>query len=166
MGTKGTADRRDADSARIRPALATSRPTEPRLLLSGRLRQQTAVLHRQTEELLGLPGAIRTRHDYAIWLGRFLGLYEPVEQILAGFPEWNTFGIARPSLTVSPNAVMVGGGRPSTPFSRPALHAVDSAPPAFAGACFGTMTMSGQCQGADDSVMSRRPLCAAPADPQ
>jgi heme oxygenase len=66
-------------------------------LLSASLRARTAALHRRTEVLLGLPTAIRTRHDYTIWLGRFLGLYEPLEQSLAGFPEWEALGIVLPA---------------------------------------------------------------------
>jgi heme oxygenase len=72
-------------------------PADGSLLLSALLRARTNLLHRQTEQLLGLPGAIRTRDDYAMWLGRFLGLYEPLECLLTGFPEWETRGIVLPS---------------------------------------------------------------------
>lgn len=65
-------------------------------LLSSRLRAGTAALHRQTEVLLDLPGAIRTRNDYTAWLGRFLGLYEPLEGSLAAFGDWETAGIVPP----------------------------------------------------------------------
>jgi heme oxygenase len=61
--------------------------------LSARLRARTAPLHGQSERLLGLPGAITGRADYAAWLGRFLGLYEPLEQRLTGFTEWPALGI-------------------------------------------------------------------------
>jgi heme oxygenase len=69
---------------------------EPRLLepLSLRLRRQTAPLHREAEALLGIPGAIRTRHDYLVWLGRFFGLYEPLEISLVAFPEWEALSLA------------------------------------------------------------------------
>ena len=62
--------------------------------LSAQLRAETAPLHRQVEALLGLPGVIRTTHDYRMWLGRFLGLYEPLEHLLARFPEWDDISLA------------------------------------------------------------------------
>jgi heme oxygenase len=46
--------------------------------LSGQLRKRTAPLHGQIEALLRFPGAIRTCADYQDWLGRFLGLYDPL----------------------------------------------------------------------------------------
>jgi heme oxygenase (biliverdin-IX-beta and delta-forming) len=67
--------------------------------LSAQLRSQTARQHAQLESLLGLPGCIRTRDDYVLWLGRFLGVYEPLECSLAGFPEWEAFGFAPPPRT-------------------------------------------------------------------
>jgi heme oxygenase len=75
----------------------TSRPAAPVPSLSDELRARTVPLHGQIEILSGLPGAIRTRDDYLAWLGRFLGLYEPLEHILATFPEWPAFGLALPS---------------------------------------------------------------------
>jgi heme oxygenase len=65
--------------------------------LSDDLRAQTAAQHRRIESLLGLPGAIRTRDHYILWLDRFLGLYEPLERALVEFPEWETLGLALPS---------------------------------------------------------------------
>ena len=65
--------------------------------LSAQLRARTAILHGQIEALLGLPGAIRNRDDYVIWLGRFLGLYAPLERQLAAFPEWGPLRLALPS---------------------------------------------------------------------
>jgi heme oxygenase (biliverdin-IX-beta and delta-forming) len=62
--------------------------------LSTRLRRQTAPLHREAEVLLGLPDAIRTSHDYRVWLGRFFGLYEPLELSLVAFPEWEALSLA------------------------------------------------------------------------
>jgi heme oxygenase len=64
--------------------------------LSARLRAETATLHRDTEALLGLPGSIQTRNGYIAWLGRFLGLYEPLERSLATFGEWDAVNIAPP----------------------------------------------------------------------
>jgi heme oxygenase len=58
---------------------------------------RTAALHEQTEIRLGLPGAIRTPDDYQNWLCRFLGLYEPLEQSLAGFGQWGDNGFTLPS---------------------------------------------------------------------
>jgi heme oxygenase (biliverdin-IX-beta and delta-forming) len=44
--------------------------------------------------LLGLPSAIRSRDDYIAWLGRFLGLYEPLENRLAEFSQWGSVGLS------------------------------------------------------------------------
>lgn len=63
-------------------------PVTQTVLLSAELRAQTAPLHEQIENLLGLPGAIRTADGYAAWLARFLGLYEPLERTLASFSDW------------------------------------------------------------------------------
>jgi heme oxygenase (biliverdin-IX-beta and delta-forming) len=65
-------------------------------VLSAHLRTETASLHRQIELLLGLPGAIRSRDDYVLWLGRYLGIYEPLERLLAAFSDWDALGIPRP----------------------------------------------------------------------
>lgn len=61
--------------------------------LSGQLRERTAPLHREIEAALGLPGAIRTHGDYQDWLGRFLGLYDPLERSLRTFSEWRSLGL-------------------------------------------------------------------------
>jgi heme oxygenase (biliverdin-IX-beta and delta-forming) len=61
--------------------------------LSAELRARTAPLHARAERLLGLPGAIRSPHDYLPWLQRFLGLYEPLERSLAAFSEWDSIGL-------------------------------------------------------------------------
>jgi heme oxygenase len=66
---------------------------ESPLPLSALLRERTAPLHHEIEALLQLPGAIRTRADYLDWLGRFLGLYDPLERSLATFSEWNSLGL-------------------------------------------------------------------------
>ena len=66
-------------------------------LLSAQLRAQTAPLHAQIEALLGLPGSIRSRDEYCLWLGRFLGFYEPLERLLVAFPGWEAFGFALPA---------------------------------------------------------------------
>jgi heme oxygenase len=50
-------------------------------------------LHRQIEAVLRLPGAIQSRDDYQAWLGRYLGFYEPLEDSLAAFPEWEGLGL-------------------------------------------------------------------------
>jgi heme oxygenase len=65
--------------------------------LSHQLRVRTAGLHEQIEIRLGLPNAIRTLDDYQAWLCRFLGLYAPLEQSLAGFGEWGDNGFTLPS---------------------------------------------------------------------
>jgi heme oxygenase len=65
--------------------------------MSDQLRLGTTRLHKQAEELLALPGAIRDRHDYGSWLARFYGLYEPLEHGLTAFSEWGTFGIPLPT---------------------------------------------------------------------
>ena len=62
--------------------------------LSGQLRERTAPLHGQIERLLQLPGAIRTCADYKDWLGRFLGLYDPLECSLATFSGWDSLGLS------------------------------------------------------------------------
>ena len=62
--------------------------------LSGQLRERTAPLHGQIEALLRLPGAIRTCPDYKDWLGRFLGLYDPLECSLATFSGWDSLGLS------------------------------------------------------------------------
>lgn len=58
--------------------------------LSAALRTSTAPVHLKTERLLGLPGAIRTRSDYVLWLQRFLGFYAPLRA-----PPWVLYGVAR-----------------------------------------------------------------------
>jgi heme oxygenase len=83
------------------PAFVTRPSTEEQLSLSVQLRARTTLLHRQTDELLGLPGVIRTRNDYGRWLSRFLGLYEPLERSMAGFAEWRTFESPPPPVSHS-----------------------------------------------------------------
>jgi len=61
--------------------------------LSAQLRTQTAPLHREVEIKLGLPGAIGNRDEYLVWLARFFGLYEPLENSLADFCYWNDLGL-------------------------------------------------------------------------
>jgi heme oxygenase len=73
------------------------RSADSLLPLSAQLRERTAPLHGQIESLLRLPGAIRTRADYRDWLGRFLGLYDPLERLLATFPEWASLGLSMSS---------------------------------------------------------------------
>ena len=79
------------------PAGGSLRSGVPAATLSAVLRTRTAGLHEQTEILLGLPGAIRTLADYRDWLGRFLGLYDPLEKSLASFSEWGDHGFTLPS---------------------------------------------------------------------
>jgi heme oxygenase len=55
---------------------------------------RTGTLHAESEALLRLPSAILNRRDYGRWLGRFLGLYDPLERILAGFSEWAEIDMA------------------------------------------------------------------------
>jgi heme oxygenase len=71
------------------------------------LRDQTAPLHALTESLLGLPRAIRTTDDYIAWLGRFLGIYQPLEHRMAEFSEWREAGIS-PS-GISPSGIFPSG---------------------------------------------------------
>jgi heme oxygenase len=73
------------------PAFVTRPSMDEQSSLSAQLRARTTLLHRQTDQLLGLPGVIRTRNDYGRWLSRFLGLYDPLERSMAGFVEWRTF---------------------------------------------------------------------------
>jgi hypothetical protein len=65
--------------------------------LSALLRKKTAPLHKQIEALLRLRGGISTRADYREWLGRFLGLYDPLECALATFSGWDSLGLSMPS---------------------------------------------------------------------
>ncbi len=62
--------------------------------LSAELRARTAAPHRRLESALGLPHSIVSTGDYADWLGRFLGLYEPLEGALGCFRDWPSFGPA------------------------------------------------------------------------
>lgn len=65
------------------------------VLLSAELRARTATAHQRLENALGLPYSILSAGDYADWLGRFLGLYEPLEGALASFRDWPSFTAAR-----------------------------------------------------------------------
>lgn len=81
--------------------LRTPEPSLAVASLAVELRARTALLHGQVENVLGLPGAICTRADYASWLARFLGLYEPIERSLATFPRWKESGFELPSRSQS-----------------------------------------------------------------
>lgn len=70
------------------------RSADSSLSLSAQLRESTAPLHRQIETLLRLPDTIRSRADYQDWLGRFLGLYDPLEKSLAAFSQWDSLGFS------------------------------------------------------------------------
>ncbi len=89
------------------------------------LRAQTAPLHDQIEALLGLPAAICTRDDYVLWLARFLGLYEPLERALAGFPRWDTLGFASPlprhSAWLAADLVALGADPAGVPRAPPGM---------------------------------------------
>ena len=78
------------------PARSASKVMKNALALSSQLRTGTAALHRQIELRLRLPSAIICREDYVLWLGRYLGIYEPLEHRLAAFPDWDALGMARP----------------------------------------------------------------------
>ena len=82
-----------AESGDRHPAIAGS----PGLTLTARLRVATAPVHGLIEARLGLPAAVRTLEDYAILLGRFAGIYRPLEQLLAEFPDWSDTGVALPA---------------------------------------------------------------------
>ena len=69
------------------------RSADTPLSLSAQLREHTAPLHREIETLLRLPGAICSRADYQDWLGRFLGLYDPLQRALVTFSEWESLGL-------------------------------------------------------------------------
>jgi heme oxygenase (biliverdin-IX-beta and delta-forming) len=73
----------------VAPRLICSEP-----MLSLKLRTGTATLHAQIEAMFGMPDAIRNRNEYADWLGRFLGLYEPLERSLANFSDWDELNLA------------------------------------------------------------------------
>ena len=66
---------------------------DPDGILSTRLRVGTAPLHAQIEALLGLPGTVRGRQDYCRLLGRFFGLYEPLERSFQRFGEWQDLAL-------------------------------------------------------------------------
>jgi heme oxygenase len=61
--------------------------------LSASLRAQTAPLHAEVELLLGLPDVVQGKDDYGRLLGRFFGLYEPLERSFHLFDEWRCFGV-------------------------------------------------------------------------
>ena len=73
-----------------------SPPNAAATSLSAQLRARTACLQQQAEIVLGLPGAIRTQHDYRACLGRFLALYAPLERSLATFDEWDSHNVQLP----------------------------------------------------------------------
>ena len=67
------------------------------------MRYATAEVRREIEQDLTLPDSIQTIADYCKWLGRFFGIYLPLEEVLRGFDEWtawkidlNALGQARP----------------------------------------------------------------------
>ena len=97
----------------------TSTPT-----LSALLREKTAPLHEEIETLLGLPGAIRTPDDYPAWLGRFLGIYEPLECTLAAFTEWGGAGISPPArdhaACLAADLIALGADPAAVPRTEPA----------------------------------------------
>lgn len=72
-------------------------PNAAAISLSAQVRARTACLHQQAEIVLGLPGAIQTLDDYRACLGRFLGLYAPLECSLARFEEWDSHNVHLPS---------------------------------------------------------------------
>ena len=57
------------------------------------LRLATASQHRQMQQTLQLPVSIQTLTNYRRWLARLLGIYQPLEQLLAGFPGWLELGV-------------------------------------------------------------------------
>lgn len=61
--------------------------------LSLELREETAGLHRYTEQRLGFPDAITNLIEYGSCLERFYRLYRPLETELAAFDEWRSIGI-------------------------------------------------------------------------
>ena len=101
---RGDEDRKIAEGEvdRLDRPVTSQTMVEPAPSLSAQLRAQTAPLHARIETLLGLPASIRSREDYLLWLGRFLGFYEPLERALAAFPGWEAFGCALPARTQAP----------------------------------------------------------------
>ncbi len=57
------------------------------------MREATAEAHRKIEQALALPDSIRTIGDYRAWLGRFFGMYEPLEGLFRGFDAWSEWKI-------------------------------------------------------------------------
>jgi heme oxygenase len=118
-----------------------------RVLLSVQLRTRTVSLHEQIEHLLGLPGAIRSRDDYVLWLGRFLGIYEPLERSLAVFEEWDVLGLARPvshTACLAEDLAALGADSAGAPRIPPALL---PELPAFAHAFGASYVMEGATLG-------------------
>ena len=68
----------------------TSRSMDVTQGLSLQLRVRTENPHGRIEAVLALPGAIRSGDDSANWLGRFFGLCEPLELLLASFSDWGS----------------------------------------------------------------------------
>jgi heme oxygenase len=64
--------------------------------IGARLRNDTAVLHSETEAVLGLPGSVRTLDEYRVLLGRFLVFHTGIECALASErwrENWTGIGI-------------------------------------------------------------------------
>ncbi len=57
------------------------------------VREATAEAHRRIEQALALPDSIRTIGDYRAWLGRFFGMYLPLEEFFRGFSAWGDWKI-------------------------------------------------------------------------
>ena len=57
------------------------------------LRTATISQHRRIEHALELPVSIESLADYRQWLARYLGIYQPLEDLLAGFTGWPMLGI-------------------------------------------------------------------------
>ncbi|SFS18253.1 Heme oxygenase [Granulicella pectinivorans] len=57
------------------------------------MRAATMEAHLSIERALALPDSIQTSGDYRDWLGRFFGIYLPLEEVLRGFHEWPSWKI-------------------------------------------------------------------------
>jgi heme oxygenase len=87
---------RDSVVLSFGPAAAETDPSpsaDPAIPLSARLRADTAAEHERIESLLGLPGSLRSRGDYAAWLAGSRGLLAPLHRRLAALDGWAALGL-------------------------------------------------------------------------
>lgn len=63
------------------------------LTTSERLKRDFADTHAALEQLMQLPHAIKTVEDYAASLKMYVWVFAPLEDALAGYPQWPLLGI-------------------------------------------------------------------------